>query len=344
MSERFDAGEPVVIATVIGRRGSTPRKPGAKMVFFKNGSHAGTVGGGSLEAAVQTLAGELWQRGGALIKTFDLHDRAAGGLGMVCGGDQQVLLAWLSPDPSHQKVLQELCRPESLVRPIYLAIQLQGSGPEYGQANLVLFDSRNAQIGLTLDPATVGELRQKCHENAFYLSESSDGTRYFVERIHPRQTVYLFGAGHVARPVIEIASLVGFRTVVLDDRQSFASRDYFPKADELIVLQDFKHALESLSLPDDAFVVIMTRGHDFDQSILEQVLETSAGYIGMIGSRAKVAHCFRALRDNGISLDQLDRVHAPIGLDIGSETPAEIAVSIVAQLIQVRAQAKYTHS
>ena len=340
MSERFDAGEPVVLATVISRKGSTPRKPGAKMAFFRNGSNKGTVGGGALEAAVEKLAVKIWQSRGAVIKNFGLHDNITDGIGMVCGGDQQVLLAWLAPNPSHREVLQRLLLPENLARPICLATRLQGSGPEYGRADLYLLDRQSAPDQIEIDQAIVASLRQKCRERGFYLSEPANDTLFIVEMIHPRPTLFLFGAGHVARPVVEIASLVGFRTVVLDDRQNFASREHFPKADDLIVLQDFNHPLESLSLPDDAFVVIMTRGHALDQNILEQVLGGPAAYIGMIGSRSKVAHCFRALKDKGIGPEKLARVHAPIGLDIGSETPEEIAVSIVAQLIQVRSQLK----
>ena len=138
----------------------------------------------------------------------------------------------------------------------------------------------------------------------------------------------------------KIASLVGFRTVVLDDREKFANQDNFPRADEVIVLEDFNHVLNNLSLARGAYVVIVTRGHAHDQTILEQVLATSATYIGMIGSRTKVAHCFQSLKEKGFSQDQLVRVHAPIGLKIGSETPEEIAVSIVAQLIHVRSQLK----
>jgi xanthine dehydrogenase accessory factor len=110
------------------------------------------------------------------------------------------------------------------------------------------------------------------------------------------------------------------------------------------VLRDFNHALDGLSLSGDAYhdayVVIVTRGHAHDQAVLEQVLSTPTAYIGMIGSRRKVAHCFQALKAKGFGPDDLDRVHAPIGLDIGSETPEEIAVSIVAQMIQVRSQLK----
>lgn len=338
LSERFDSGEPVIIATVISGQGSTPRKPGAKMAFFKDGSNTGTVGGGALEADVEKIANAMWTRRGALIKSFNLQDGAAGGLGMVCGGYQQVLLVWLSPDPSHQDLMRRLLRPEGLAGPIYLAIRLQGKGPEFVHAGLGLFDSRKAQFGIKTDKAVVESLREKSRGKEYYLSEPLNGTTFFVERINTRDTLYLFGAGHVARPIVEVASLVGFRTVVLDDRGRFANRDNFPKANEVIVLQDFNHAFEGLSLSDDAYVVIVTRGHAHDQTVLEQALATPAAYIGMIGSRTKVAHCFRSLKDKGFKQDQLARVHAPIGLKIGCETPEEIAVSIVAQLIQVRSQ------
>lgn len=338
ISQRFDAGEPVIVATVIGGKGSTPRKPGAKMVFFTDGPNAGTVGGGAIEAAVEKVAAAMWTKRGAVIQSYTLQNGRAGNLGMVCGGDQQVLLAYLSPDPSHQEVMRWLLRTEDLAGPIYLAIRLQGNGPEYVRAALGLFDSRDAQFGATEDEAVVARLREKCRQKEFYLSEPSGDTTFFVERIKTRETAYLFGAGHVARPIAEIASLVGFRTVVLDDREGFASRDHFPRADEVIVLQDFNHALNGLSLSNDAYVIIVTWSHALDQAVLEQVLTTPAVYIGMIGSRTKVAHCFQSLKDKGFSRDQLARVHAPIGLNIGSETPEEIAVSIVAQLIKVRSQ------
>ena len=175
-------------------------------------------------------------------------------------------------------------------------------------------------------------------KNEFKLFEPSEGITIYIEKISQRHSLYVFGAGHVARPIVEIAAMVDFRTAVLDDRDQFANRTAFPTADEVIVLKNFDRALDGLQIIDESFVVIVTRGHNFDQRVLEQVLATPAAYIGMIGSRTKVANCFRSLKEKGFDDDQLARVHAPIGLEIGSETPAEIAVSIVAQLIQVRSQ------
>ncbi len=132
-------------------------------------------------------------------------------------------------------------------------------------------------------------------------------------------------------------SLVDFFTVVVDDRADFANRERFPSADRIVVPDSFAGAFGDLSVDEDSYIVIMTRGHLHDRTVLEQALRTRAGYVGMIGSKKKVAETFRALQEEGFSPDDLARVHAPIGLSIGAETPEEIAMSIAAQLIQVRA-------
>jgi len=338
IGEQFDAGNPVIIATVVKGQGSTPRKPGAKMVFFKDGSNIGTVGGGPLEAAVQNLTEKMWIRENAVIKSFYLRNNIAGGLGMVCGGDQQILMAWLSPDPSHQEIIQRLVQPENPQGSRYLVTRLQKEGTGYIHARLGLFDNESVQLGMQENDGVIESLRAGCQRKGLYLTEKPGDVSFFVEKVNHRQTLYLFGAGHVARPIVEIASLVGFRTVVLDDREHFANRSNFPRADKVTVLRDFDSALEGLSFSGDSYVVIVTRGHAHDQVVLEQVLTTSAVYVGMIGSSSKVAHCFQSLLSKGLAQDKLDRVYAPIGMEIGSETPEEIAVSIVAQLVHVRSQ------
>jgi xanthine dehydrogenase accessory factor len=166
-------------------------------------------------------------------------------------------------------------------------------------------------------------------------AEARDFFRGLLGR--PRETVYIFGAGHCGQKLALVAEMVGFPTVIVDDRADFVSRERFPTADRLLVPDSFEHALDALSVDEDSYLVIMTRGHSHDRTVLAQALHTGAGYIGMIGSRKKVAEIFRALREEGFSSEALARVHAPIGLEIGSETPEEIAVSIAAELIQVRA-------
>ena len=131
--------------------------------------------------------------------------------------------------------------------------------------------------------------------------------------------------------------MVGFQTVVLDDRQEFANRERFETADEVIVPSSFERAIDDLEINEQSYLVLVTRGHAHDKTLLRQALGTKAGYIGMIGSRRKRDAVYEALRKEGISPGEFDRVFSPIGLEIGAETPEEIAVSIVAELIRVRA-------
>lgn len=150
--------------------------------------------------------------------------------------------------------------------------------------------------------------------------------------------VYLFGAGHIARSVVRIASMVGLNTTVVDDRERFASRDFFPDASRLVV-SSFEDAFEKLTFTENSCIVIVTRGHRHDQYVLSRAVRTQAGFIGLIGSKAKITRIFRSLADEGVSPERLREVRAPIGLDIGCRTPEEIAVSIVAQLIAHRRRA-----
>ena len=149
-------------------------------------------------------------------------------------------------------------------------------------------------------------------------------------------TVYLFGAGHVSLQTAILAKRVGFETVVLDDRMEFANRCRFSDADDVRVLASFEQAFEGLEIHADSYLVILTRGHLHDKTVLQQALKTPAGYIGMIGSRKKRDAVYRALEKEGFSSADFEKVHCPIGLSIGAQSPEEIAVSIVAEMIHAR--------
>jgi len=161
----------------------------------------------------------------------------------------------------------------------------------------------------------------------------------FVEPVLPVPVVYIFGAGHVAYNVYKVARIAGFEVVVVDDREAYANRERFPEARD-IYAADFEQTMEQLSVPESAFLVIVTRGHRDDMRVLRWAVKTPAHYIGMIGSRRKILTIFRELQSEGISPEQFQHVHAPIGLDIGASTPEEIAVSVVAEIIAVRRHAE----
>lgn len=157
----------------------------------------------------------------------------------------------------------------------------------------------------------------------------------FIEPILTRPAMYIFGAGHIALALARMGSMCGFKIAVIDDRAEFASTERFPDA-ELIMAEDFKKSFARLKIDRSSYIVIVTHGHKHDEVVLEWAVGTEAKYIGMIGSKTKNEAIFRHLRARDISQQQLDRVHAPIGLDIEAQTPEEIAVSIMAEIIKVR--------
>jgi len=156
-----------------------------------------------------------------------------------------------------------------------------------------------------------------------------------IEPIFSEPTLYIFGAGHISLYLSKIGKMVGFRVVVVDDREMFSNRERFPEADE-IYTEDFEVVINKLKPVKPYYIVIVTRGHRYDQEILEWALGTDARYIGMIGSRTKNKAVFSNLRKKGIDSNLMEKVHAPIGLNIGAKTPEEIAVSIIAEIIQVK--------
>ena len=159
--------------------------------------------------------------------------------------------------------------------------------------------------------------------------------KVFMESVCPEPTLYLFGGGHVSFAIARIAATVGFRIVVIDDRPMFANKERFPMADETLTL-DMETAFERLEIDDLSYIVAVTRGHQHDKPVVEQAVWTDAAYIGMIGSRRKIALMWKELEAKGISRERLDEIHAPIGLDIGADSPEEIAISVVSELIQAR--------
>lgn len=161
----------------------------------------------------------------------------------------------------------------------------------------------------------------------------------FIEPILPTALLYVFGAGHVAFNLYNVARTAGFDVIIVDDRESYANRERYPEARE-IYSDDFETSFQKLAPNETSFIVIVTRGHRDDMRVLRWAVDTPARYIGMIGSKRKVISIYRELQNEGMQADKFDRVHAPVGLDIGAVTPEEIAVAIVAEMIAVRRHAE----
>jgi xanthine dehydrogenase accessory factor len=239
------------VATIVNVRGSIPAFKTAKMLVRDDGSIAGTIGGGCVEAEVWQAAREVMESEKPRSLTFNLNQDPKYDTGLVCGG--------------------------------------------------------------TLD--------------------------IFIEPVLPPALLYIFGAGHVAVNLYKTAKNAGFDVTVIDDRAAYANRERFPEAQEVIA-EDFDQATARLAPNHSAYIVIVTRGHRDDMRVLRWAVGTQARYIGMIGSKRKTIAIFRELTQEGIAAELFERVHAPVGLDIGAVTPEEIAVAITAELIAIRRHAE----
>lgn len=245
--EFLERGRAVALATIVSARGSAPRKePGTKMLVALDGYVKGTIGGGVLEARVVEDAKGAIREGRSRLVSYRLTPEAAGGMGLLCGGEVDV----------------------------------------------------------------------------------------FIDVFRSNPVLVIVGAGHVALPLCRMAKIVGFEVVVLDDREEFANSERFPEADGIVV-GDYEISLGGLDITPSTYIVIVTRGHQYDELALRSVISSNAAYIGMIGSKKKVSAVLDRLRADGVSEDLIQGVHAPIGLSIGADTPEEIAVSIMAEIIQV---------
>jgi xanthine dehydrogenase accessory factor len=337
----LDDRQEFVLATIVSRHGSTPRTAGTRMIICGDGRAMGTIGGGLLEARVVRKAGEVLSSRRPMVIPFDMTHSEVAAMDMICGGQLEVLLEFIDPGSPAAIVLkcwrEVQCAPEPCL--FLTVLRFAGENVE-GIDHCLLKNQRVVCGDLPLAPATVEKLIRD-HGGATCLRTVTLGeSLILIEPVLPAETVFLFGAGHVAQPTARLAAFVGFRVRVVDDRAEFANAGRFPEAEEVRVATDFDSALEGCAIDHSAFIVIVTRGHLHDKTVLMQALRTEAAYIGMIGSRHKRDHIYNALLKQGFTEADLKRVHSPIGLDIDAETPEEIALSIVAELVHARAQGR----
>lgn len=243
----IESDVPAALVTVVGAQGSTPQRPGARMLVLGDGAVHGTIGGGCVEAEMARRARVAIESGRPVLTTYDLTPEQAGEEGLVCGGRMEV----------------------------------------------------------------------------------------FIEPLEATPDLAILGAGHVARPLCTLAAMAGFRVSVLDDRDQYATESRFPEAVRVLVAP-FESAAEALRLTPRSFVVVVTRGHRGDATAIASCLPRQPRFLGLLGSRAKMVHVFADLAERGFNSEDLARVETPVGVEIGAETPEEIAVSIVARMISVR--------
>jgi xanthine dehydrogenase accessory factor len=238
------------VATITNVRGSIPSFQTAKMLVRDDGSIAGTIGGGCVEAEVWQAAREVMEEEKPRSLTFNLNNNPKYDTGLVCGGTLEI----------------------------------------------------------------------------------------FIEPVLPPALLYVFGAGHVAYNLYKVATIAGFEVIVIDDRESYANRERFREAREVIA-DDFDAITARLHVPESSYIVIVTRGHRDDMRVLRWAINANARYLGMIGSKRKTISIYKELEKEGIAAEKFANIHAPVGLEIGAVTPEEIAVAIVAEMIAERRHA-----
>ncbi|HEY1860412.1 MAG TPA: XdhC family protein [Gemmataceae bacterium] len=340
LTAALDQGRSCVYCSVIETRGSTPQKAGAAMLVFPDGSQRGTLGGGCVEAEVKQKALHVLTNGAGQSELFSfcLDDNYGWDDGLICGGRMNILAEPLLAGNGQAALTYYRAfrdRVEGGQGCTEVVIGTNTLGLPVG--NRYLFDAagtRVGQLGAGVIPAEVSDHLVPLSKRPGPATHH--GIAYLP--ILPRITLFIVGGGHVGCAVAKLASEVDFNIWVLDDRERYASKERFPSAERRLVgeIGPVLHDLAIKGITRSTYCLIVTRGHSHDEEALYHLAPTSAGYVGMIGSRRKIKMIFEDLIAKGIPAEILERVHAPLGFEIGSQTVPEIAISIVAELIACR--------
>ena len=304
--EKLEAGMPVMLLAVVDRRGSSPGKQGFKMAVSSDGGLAGSVGGGVMEYQMVELARKMLAEGSRQpVLKRQVHDPAApeDKSGLICSGEQTH--AFIPLERKDVETVGQLCESAEGVRAGWIEL-----GPG----------------GLSCRPDG---------DDGIVWEKTSDNAWKYLEPAGKTPKLYIFGGGHLSVPVSQVSVMLGFRVIVLDDREGLNTMESNIFAHEKRLV-NYKQAGSEFKGDEETYVVIMTVSHATDQLILSQMLDKPLKYLGMIGSRKKVQKIFESLRLGGATDEQLSRVDSPMGLPLGGHTPAEIAVSIAARIIQVK--------
>ncbi|HEX2143665.1 MAG TPA: XdhC/CoxI family protein [Glycomyces sp.] len=315
----MDESRPFALASLIGVSGSAPRPLGTALAVDADGAAVGGVSGGCVEAAVYTRCQEVLDTGAAAVESFGYSDEDAIAVGLTCGGTMDVLIVRVEPgDAAVSAALDAILagEPVSLVR--------AAEGPDTGAAVAITANGFTGRLdlgGVRL-PATSGR-----------------AGRFAVEVYTPPPRLLIYGAVDFAAPVTRIARTLGFHVTVCDARPVFATTIRFPEADEVIVDWPHRHFDKTKVDPSTA-ICVLTHDVKFDLPLLERALASEAGYIGALGSRATHRDRLERLREAGLGDQSLARLRSPIGLDLNGRTAEETALSIIAEIVAVRNEAR----
>ncbi|PZC50048.1 MAG: xanthine dehydrogenase accessory factor [Chloroflexi bacterium] len=332
-------GDQFVIATVVRTKGSTPQKPGAKLLVRRDGSAIGTLGGGCVEGDIWFMAKEIMRNSlGPTYQDYYLNEEIAARDGLVCGGTMYFYIEPFRRPKEFLNVGDKILDAYQGGDSITIATVIRSQNPDRMGSRLLIHLDRPTEGSLgdpnteVLAIAKASELQRlgKCEH---FVGENGD--EVFIESYTSPPALILMGGGHISKSIAPLAKTLGIRILVLDDRPEFSNKDRFPEAD-LTVVDSYANGLGAFRINPNTAIVIATRGHNFDDIALEKAALTNAGYVGLVGSQRKVILIYEELLKRGLSPSKLATIHAPIGLNIKARTPAEIAISIMAEIVQWR--------
>lgn len=320
------------LASVAKRHGSLPMSATAKMLVTASGARIGTVGGGCLEAEIIERAHDVLQTRVPALSSHSLNAELAGDYGLTCGGTAEL---FIEPVFSDERLAAVYAEASSLMARGERALMATGVDWSHGVMKTIAPAGGDRGDGRT--PAGADDERLRAAIDGF--EEGSElpllANGVLVEPVSGKPRLVVFGAGHVGARVAEAAAFAGWRVTVADDRADFADARRLPFA-ERVVTCEFHDVAGAVQLDAETYVVIATRGHQHDVVLAGQLVPRALRYLGMLGSRRKVAMTTKVLREWRVAEEAIERVHAPVGISIGADTPEEIAVSVVAEMISVR--------
>ncbi len=341
--ELIESEEIGAYCTVVETKGSTPQKPGSKLLILPDLRNIGTLGGGCVEAEARRQAIGLMQGGAPRLLDFQLDSDYGWDDGLICGGNMKIFID-LPQTEGESLILTRLQELSEAKIPLVSTTIVQSEMDHIQVGAKMLFAANGEKVGslgdATLETVLQEELSEVLEKDAPGVFRWRDGVVWvFMDAVQPRPTLLIAGAGHVGQALCHLGKWIGFDIAIVDDRADFASEERLPEADKIII-GDIAEELRKYPIDHLTYAVIVTRGHQHDEEALHSVIESNARYVGLIGSRRKIKLIYDDLRDMGVPEEKLAQVYAPIGLDINSKTVPEIAVSIAAQLIQVRNSTK----
>lgn len=336
LSELVSNNRKAVMATVIKQKGSLPRSVGTRCLVMEDGSLKGTIGGGKLEFEVVEQAKKVFLDGRSSWLKIDLTSNDVNSSEMICGGTAEVFIDPIFPENSNQfLVYRKLAASFEKGQKSTLYTLIREEEWQEKNKNCMLFTEDGEILG-ELESLPLKDFYSNSPETGELSTKFNPENLVFTQLITPPETVFIFGAGHVAKSIAPLAKMSNFNVIVIDERESLANFERFPDAVK-IVNAPFSKSFEQLTLNRSSYIVILTKDHQSDRMVLGKSIPSDAAYVGMIGSHRKRKLIYDDLAKSGINNAQLEKIHSPIGLSIGSETPEEIAISIVAELIKERA-------